>query len=101
MLHVALTPAAVAPQVADQVRRRVLETPGRVGKHADRPTGPPKQCGFDKVMTEDHATQRRPTGQVRRPAQLAKARVRTSALCPRKLPSPPVHIAKPRPRLTP
>ena len=58
VLHVALTPAAVAAQVAGQGFGRGLETFGGLGQHPHAPARAPQERGLDEIVAQDDAAAR-------------------------------------------
>ena len=65
VLHVALTPAAVAAQIAGQRLGRVFKAGRRFGQHPNPPTRAAQKGGLDEIMAEDDTAARRATRQMR------------------------------------
>ena len=65
MLQVALTPATVAQDVADDGLGGGFEAFGRVRGKSDFPTGSAQKGSLDEVMAEDHAAEGSFAGKIR------------------------------------
>ena len=72
VLQVALGPASVACGVVDHVGRHFLPASAHVGRQPDLVAGAAHECGFDKVVAEDLAAERRLARQRRQIAELGE-----------------------------
>src|SRR5215469_1322144 len=72
MLQVSLRPAPVARGVVDDIRRYLFPAAAEVRELAHLVPGAAHEGRLDEVVTEDLATERRPTGEARQRAVLCE-----------------------------
>jgi hypothetical protein len=95
ILHVALAPAQIAPDEFEQGRRILFPAAVFVGQHAHFVTRAPHQHGFELVVAQHVAAERRPARQHGQTAMLDKRRERRIALWPQYGPQSPCQLAAP------
>src|SRR5215469_7972054 len=68
VLQVALRPAPVASRIVDDVRGDFLPAAAELGELANLVASTAHKGGFDEIVAENVATERRPSTQARQPA---------------------------------